>query len=318
MALYTITSFNRRDPYWHMALEEFCFRSRHLPMPLMLMYINDPSVIIGRNQNGWLESDGRYLADSAIPIVRRITGGGAVVHDPGNLNMAVIADAHVRGLAAADPWVTALAEILQNMGVAIRRTDQNDLLIGDAKISGHARYTNFRRLIAHSSLLVNADLDRLRQALRPVRHALRSRAVASRPRPVTNLTDHLFDNASMADVIDHLSSAIGKRYGLLHPIALTPSDREAINALARNRFRSWAWTHGRTPVFEIDGRIPFDNHIPVRLTVAQGLIRSMTFRAHHLESNQKARIRNQWTGYRFSWQWMTPATVDSMGRIDNA
>jgi lipoate-protein ligase A len=246
------------DPFLNCAIEEQLLADGG-PDPLLLLWRSRPSVVIGRNQNPWRECDLPRMADADVVLVRRITGGGAVYHDPGNLNFSFIApqqayDQHRQFDVVLDALAALRIEVVLN--------ERNDLVVCDssgrtAKISGNAfRHTRGRSL-HHGTLLIDADLSRLHDVLRPTPSVMTTAAITSVRSRVINLSS-LVTGAEPVTV-ERLSDALERTFltrshepprGRVHR-ALSPDVLAADDRVVRRRqeLAGWDWRYGHTPPF---------------------------------------------------------------------
>ena len=196
--MYYVDNDNVTDPRVNLAIEEHLLRNLQIPEPLVLFYINEPSVIIGRNQNSIEEIDPEYVKRRGIRVVRRISGGGAVYHDLGNLNFSFITqereDLHNFG-RFTDPVIKVLGEL----GVEAELRGKSDIFADGKKISGNAQYASANRMFSHGTLLFDTDIREMLRALNPKQVTIESNAVKSVRNFVTNIRDLL---PSDMDVID--------------------------------------------------------------------------------------------------------------------
>ena len=167
------------DPYVNLAFEESLL---HEPEGSAFLWVNDPCVVIGRNQNPYQEADIAYLGDRGIALARRLSGGGAVFHDRGNLNYSIVSDEPDMNRAAE--W--ALSS-LGKLGVHARRSGRNDLIVGQAKVGGLAEYWN-ERCLQHGTLMVDVNLPTLERALQPSALKLEKHGITSVGSRVANLS----------------------------------------------------------------------------------------------------------------------------------
>jgi lipoate-protein ligase A len=263
------------DPARSAAVEEFCVRHLSDEAELLLLYVNAPAVVIGRHQVAPAEADLSFLARENIRIVRRLSGGGAVYHDPGNLNFALVS-AHRRDrFLRYDRFLAPVVESLREMGIPARFQAPNAIAVKNKKVSGNAQFTDLRRMITHGTLLFSADLDAMEKALSPRGAIVESRGVASVPSPVTNLNRFLEKPSDTADFRRRLLSELENRLGAFEPLRLSEGQQDLIDRLHR-RYRSWQWTWGRAPRFAVDQplRGP-DGNVSVRLTVEGGIVRKV-------------------------------------------
>ncbi len=236
-----------RDVRRHLAAEELRLAAAGPDSePAVCLWRADPAVVIGQNQNPWLECDPAALAAEGVTLARRVSGGGAVYHDPGNLNLSVVLP---RVRYRAETVYDVFLDALRRLGVAARRADRTSLTLEDGrKISGHAFALRGGGALHHGTLLLRADLDRLRRALRPALdpNAVRTAAIASRPMPVANLSA-LHSGLTDADVEAALYAAAVAQWGAAVPEDDEPPDAALDEALRRQASPDWLW--GRTPAF---------------------------------------------------------------------
>lgn len=170
-----------RDPEYNFSLEQELLEREG---DFLLLYINSPCVVIGRNQRPEAEADLDYCARANIPVVRRITGGGAVWHDEGNINWAFVAS--TEKMPPDEKPLAPVIAVLRELGVRARAGSRGELLCGGKKISGTASCVKRGRRLFHGTLLFDADLDRMARALAGD-PAKRGRRVASVPANVANV-----------------------------------------------------------------------------------------------------------------------------------
>jgi len=267
-------------PSFNLALEEYCFRVLPPGGTGLIFYCNAPSVIIGRNQNPLAEVAPRYLRGRAIPVVRRMSGGGAVYHDSGNLNFSLL---QACATHAAPPLRTLLAPVvaaLRALGLPARRNRHNDIVVSDRKVSGSAQYRTTTGVLTHGTLLVCTDLADLHRALASEADALGgSKARASRPSPVANLNEWRSDLTTQA-MATHLRDAFAAVYGAPTRQPLETADIEAVQRLAACNYQSWEWNWGRTPAFDFRrSRILAGCRVGCVLTYRHGRIVQVAFEA---------------------------------------
>ncbi|HUW41390.1 MAG TPA: hypothetical protein VMV90_10285 [Rectinemataceae bacterium] len=241
-----------RDPTDNLALEEALLSLPGDAEALLLLYVNDPCVVVGRNQNPWAEVDPR----SDLPVRRRVSGGGTVYHDAGNLNWALLVP---RRLHDQDAELALVAGALCALGFGVEPGPRGGLYLGGGsdraggKVSGTARRFGPRRVLHHGTILVDADLGRLRASLGGIR-PVSSRAVASVPgRPVnlSALRPGLGAEALAADLMAYFASAgLAGEAGSAESF-LAASGAAEVAREARERHLGWDWTWGQTPDFSV-------------------------------------------------------------------
>ena len=189
--MFLISNIEDSDPALNLALEEYCLRNLNPGFEYLLFYINRPSVIIGRHQNPFQEFNQKLAHQKGICLVRRISGGGAVYHDPGNLNFSFITDFTEEKLDYFKTLIEPILNTLQRLGVPARLTEKNNILVDGKKVSGNSQHTNMRRMLSHGTLLFDSELDVLKRVLDSRLVITQSRAVSSIKAKVTNISGHL-------------------------------------------------------------------------------------------------------------------------------
>ena len=261
------------DPAINLALEEYCLRNLDPGSESLLFYINRPAVIIGRHQNPFQELNHQLARQNDIAVVRRISGGGVVYHDLGNLNFSYITDFGPEKLDYFKTLIQPILDTLQRLGAPARLSEKNDIRIEGQKVSGNSQHTDMRRMLSHGTLLFDADLDMVQRVLDANLVVTRSRAVSSTQSDVTNIIEHLRRPMGMdafrVEMVDGISAAFSD----LVEYDLTASDWEAVDLLAKNKYNSWQWTYGRSPAFDVHHHIRLESgRIDVCLTVKNGII----------------------------------------------
>lgn len=233
-----------RDPALNLAMEEYCFRHFGPGEDYALFYVNSPSVIVGRHQDAVAEVDQTFARKHDISVLRRLSGGGAVFHDTGNLNYSFITDFDEDKLAKMKVVVRPILDTLHHLGIPVKPTPKNDLFVGGKKISGAAQFTNTRRLLSHGTLLVEANLDLLRRALSPDHASVFPRAVRSIASPVANLSDFINPPLDVWKLEEALLQRYRSSVDDWGEVSLSPQDWLEIDALAEKKYRSDSWIFG--------------------------------------------------------------------------
>ena len=242
------------DPRTNIALETYLVENRLTDQPLLLFYINEPSIIIGRNQNTVEEVNQRYVEEHGIHVVRRMSGGGAVYHDLGNFSYCFIQEEHgpARDFSV---FTRPVIEALHQMGVTGAKLEgRNDLLIDGKKFSGNAMYIRNGRMTAHGTILYDADLDAVTAALKPRADKIESKGIKSVRSRVTNIRPYV------ADAYQHLNTREFRDHLLLRifgvnsradvpEYTLSTDDWAQVAAIRAERFANWDWNYGRSPAF---------------------------------------------------------------------
>lgn len=273
-----IDNHNISDPAVNLALEEYCYRSLNPRHEYVLFYINSPSVIFGNHQSPFQEINFEMASQKGIQLIRRISGGGAVYHDAGNLNFSFITDFGEEKLDYLKKLLQPLLVTLRHLGVPVERTEKNNIMVDGKKISGNSQHANMRRMLSHGTLLFDSDLQILRQVLQSKLDILRSRAVASIPSSVTNISDWLAGSLDFGTLLTELKAGLSDSFGELAEVQLPSADWGAVHQLAEEKYRSWEWTYGRTPEFTARHKLQFESiEVEIHIHIKKAIIEGITF-----------------------------------------
>jgi lipoate---protein ligase len=298
--LLLIDNHNTTDPAINLAVEEYCYRNLDTRYEYVMFYINQPSIIIGNHQNPFQEINTRLAARKKIRPIRRISGGGAVYHDTGNLNFSFITDFGEEKLDYFKQLLQPILETLRRLGVPAELTGKNNIVVDHKKISGNSQHANMRRMLSHGTLLFDAELDTLQQVLRPNPAIIQSRAIASIPSRVTNISDDLPRPIEIQAFLNELIDGVSESFGELEKYRLTAAEWDAVHRLAEEKYRSWEWTFGKTPEFTVAHKIQFDSkNVEALIRVKRGIIKNIQFAQKSLNPQAAKQKINGLIGKRY-------------------
>lgn len=264
------------DCYFNLALEEYVFTTFDPTQSYLLLWRNDNTVVVGKHQNTMEEIQQEYVKSHGIHVVRRMSGGGAVYHDLGNLNFTFIAP-QTKGaafdfLAFIQPVIQALAA----MGVKAEFNSRNDLTINGRKCSGNAQYVKHGRVLHHGTLLFNANLSTVAHALRVSEAKLTSHGVKSIRSRVTNIAPYLPTPMTIETFQQTLLHHLFPHGVRSH--TLTEQDLQAIRLLRDGKYVTWDWNYGASPPYTIRKEAHFPGGlVTIHLNVKNGTIQSIRF-----------------------------------------
>ena len=232
------------DPYFNMAFDEYALECLTLDEPLFYLWQNRPAVIVGLNQNVYAEVDLDYLHEQGIALVRRVTGGGAVYHDLGNLNYTIVGRTH--DLERDYPEYTRyMLQALRALGVDAELSGRNDILVSGRKVSGYAKRVYKDRLMVHGTLMYDVNIEHLTAALTPSADKLGTKGIASVRSRVANLREFLPTVEGVDDLRAKLEYILSRGH-IDTPYILTSQQLDAIARLARAKFASPEWIYHRS------------------------------------------------------------------------
>lgn len=266
------------DPCWNLALEQYLFDTVGKEEDLFLLWRNRSSVIVGKHQNTFAEINAPFLRSHGIPAVRRLSGGGAVYHDLGNVNFTYITGRGGVELMNLRLFCTPLLETLGEFGVEAMLSGRNDVTIDGKKFSGNSQYTDGKRLLHHGTILFQTDMEMMRQALTPSCEKMEAKGTASVRSRVINLSEALRGRASQEEFQRRFARKVLEKTGGA-AFRLTEEDRAAVDRLARERYASWEWNYGASPPCTAAVRryLPGCGTVEVSLQAEGGRISSVKF-----------------------------------------
>lgn len=265
---------NIKDPRINLAIEEHLLRNVTHDEDILLFYINEPAVIIGRNQNTIEEIDPDFVKANGIHVVRRLSGGGAVFHDLGNLNFSFVTNGR-RDLHNFAKFTDPVVRVLHELGVDAELRGRSDIFAGDKKISGNAQYSTPERMFSHGTLLFDTDIETMLKALNPRQMEIESKAVQSVRNFVTNVKEELSQPMDIHAFRQRLLHGI---FDLeeIPKLTLDESDWEQIYQYRDERYANWEWNYGRSPKFNVrkSEQLPVGT-IDARIDVEKGKINAI-------------------------------------------
>ena len=239
-----------RDPYFNLALEEYLFEELGRSRPCFMLWQNDNTIVVGKYQNTAEEINQAFVDAHHIRVARRLSGGGAVYHDKGNLNFTFVVDQGSNPAFNFKIFVQPVVEALSRFGVHAEFTGRNDLTIDGMKFSGNAQYARHGRLLHHGCIMLDSNLTSVADALRVKEAKFASKAVKSVRSRVTTINAHAPAPISMADFKGALR-ACAMASGELEPYALTEADVLAVQKLRDEKYATWAWNYGFSPPYDM-------------------------------------------------------------------
>ncbi|UJF15166.1 lipoate--protein ligase [Jeotgalibaca sp. MA1X17-3] len=256
--MYFVDNQNQFDPSVNIALETYLLKEKAMDEPILLFYINEPSIIIGRNQNTIAEINQKYVEENGIHIVRRMSGGGAVYHDHGNFSFCFITEDDGNSFRDFAKFTEPVIGFLHSVGVKdAALKGRNDLTIGEKKFSGNAMYSTNGRMTAHGTILFDSDLDAITNALKPRKDKIESKGIKSIRSRVTNIKpflDEQYKDLSTEEFRDlmllHIFE-VEKREDVKE-YKLTEEDWKRVYEIREEYFNNWDWNYGKSPKFEIE------------------------------------------------------------------
>ena len=268
-----ISNKNITDPMVNLAMEEYVLREIPTDDSYFLFYVNQPSIIIGKNQNTFEEINEPYIKENNIKVVRRVSGGGAVYHDEGNLNFSFITEDDGNSFHNFSRFTKPIVDALNDMEIPAELSGRNDLEIKGKKVSGNAMFTQKGRMFSHGTLMLDSNVGEVQNALKVNPKKIESKGVKSVRGRVGNISDFPEGQIEMEDFKRKILAYIFDGEENIEEYVLSDEDWEKINKLSEEKYQTWEWNYGKNPKYNYNVSHKFDaGLLDVRLNVKKGRI----------------------------------------------
>ncbi|MCC5945607.1 MAG: lipoate--protein ligase [Bernardetiaceae bacterium] len=270
--MYTLIDNEGIDnPFFNIALEEYAIQHFDADYHYFFAYRNKPVVVMGKNQNVFEEINSAYLEEHKIALTRRLSGGGTVYQDTGNVNYSFITPYQKSYITNFKAFTAPIIDYLHSLGAKARLTARNDIYIEEAKISGTAQCSRKPLMVSHGTLLFDSDLDKLITAITPTNADVSSQSLKSVRSKVTNIKEHIRNPMSIEAFHQGVIQAVcGESYPLR---ILSDKEKEAITVLAQEKYSQWEWQFGKSPACQIEKIFPCAaGTIALHLTLKKGAV----------------------------------------------
>ena len=277
------------DPFYNQAFEEFVFEN-YAEDDVFYLWQNRPAIVVGCYQNICREVNVHALRRRGVPVVRRMTGGGTVYHDLGNVNYSFMLRAD--GPLDFDHFLDPVIAALNRMGIPAHKNRSCDIAIGDKKISGSAQKAVGGRILHHGTLLFESDLASLDAFTAHAKNdAFQTKGTLSAICTVTNIRDHLSEPMTIADFRSRLLAEVLPANHVC--VELTDEQRAQVRKLRNEKYRSWDWTWGKTPIFSYEREGSFAGQ-PLRVAyrAKKGVLSDACIESPFIDAEQAARLLN--------------------------
>lgn len=262
------------NPYFNLASEEYLLK--YFQEDVFLIYRNIPSIVVGKHQNTLAEINLPFVQEKEILVARRISGGGTVFHDLGNLNFAFFTKGKEGELVDYKRATGPVIEAMKEMGLEATLGKRNELLLHGLKISGTASHVFKQRVLHHGTLLFSSEMGKLSAALKTSKESFTDRAVKSVPSRITNISEHLSEKMDMeqfqAKIMNHMLQA----YQQSRVYSYSAADIKAITELRDTKFSTWEWNFGYSPKYQFSKSISFSSgRLDLQMNVEKGMIKEL-------------------------------------------
>ncbi|MCM3573345.1 MULTISPECIES: lipoate--protein ligase [Mesobacillus] len=299
------------DPRINLAIEEYALKNLDINETYLLFYINEPSIIIGKNQNTIEEINTEYVEKNGIHVVRRLSGGGAVYHDLGNLNFSFITKDDGDSFHNFRKFTEPVVNALRKLGVNAELSGRNDLLAEGRKISGNAQFSTRGRMFSHGTLLFDSEIESVVSALNVKKDKIESKGIKSIRSRVANISEFLSEKVTIEEFRSLLLKNIFDGQDDIPEYVLTEKDWENIHELSKERYQNWDWNYGKSPKFNLQHSHRFPvGQIDVRFEVNKGVIENCKIYGDFFGVGDVTEIEDKLTGLKYVKSQITGALED--------
>lgn len=294
------------DPYYNLAVEETLLRTVPDDACILYLWQNENTVVIGQNQNAFLECRTGLMEEEGARLARRLSGGGAVYHDLGNLNFTFLM---ASGAYDLDRQLSVLLTACESLGIHAEKSGRNDVLAEGRKFSGNAFYRGREKSYHHGTILVHADMEKLSRYLSPSKAKMEAKGVKSVRSRVANLTEFVPD-LSIAQVKNAMEQAFQKVYDLpMFELSLDDLDADTIKTL-QNRNASWDYNYGAKPLCtaQMESRFPWGG-VSLHVNVEEGRVSAVKVYSDAMEHDLPRKIEACLMGQRYFLGDLTTALL---------
>lgn len=288
-----IVILSSTDPYFNLATEEYLLKSKE--EDIFMLWQNEKSIIIGKSQNTLAEINYDKVKERSVNVVRRLSGGGAVYHDLGNLNYTFITNSGKEDFLNFEKFSRPIIDALATLGITASLSGRNDLLIGERKFSGNAQYVYKNRILHHGTLLFDTDLEALGELLNVKEEKIKSKGIQSVRSRVTNIIEYLSQkNFTITDFKNTITTHVLTTFPDAEIYKLSENDISAISKLADSVYNTWEWNFGSSPKYTFNKTTKTSSGlIEISLEIKEGIIEAATihgdfFSYHDVSELEKA------------------------------
>ncbi|GHV24816.1 lipoate--protein ligase [Spirochaetia bacterium] len=291
------------DPRRNLALEQFVFDSLDRGHHYFMLWQNHNAVIVGKHQNTRSEINAAFVNERNISVVRRLSGGGAVYHDLGNLNFTFITDAEKTGGVDFAAFCEPVQKALRSLGVPVEIAGRNDMTVEGKKFSGNAQYLKQGRIMHHGTILYDSDLSVLSQALNVTEDKIESKGIKSVRSRVTNIRPYMQSDMPIGGFRAALKQYMFEAFHLKE-YRLSPEENSAVEELREQVYAQWNWNYGTSPAYNVrkTRRIEGCGKFEILMDVEkEGIIKNITFYGDFFGSGDPAELAAMLAGHHLEY-----------------
>lgn len=279
------------NPYFNLATEEYLFKTRQ--DNIFMLWRDEPSIIVGKHQNTLSEINYEFVKNNEIKVVRRLTGGGAVFHDLGNINFTFIQNGESGKLVDFQKYTQPILDVLLKIGIQAKFEGRNDLTIDGKKFSGNAEHVFKNRVLHHGTLLFSSVMTDLTEALKVDENKFQDKSVKSVRSRVTNISEHLINALTIEEFIDMVYNDVKEIYHDAIDYEFTPEDEAAINKLVEEKYSQWDWNFGYVAKYDYTKKVKTTSGlVEINMNVHDGIITKIKFFGDYFSMKDTEELEN--------------------------
>lgn len=313
--MFYVDNDNILDPAVNLGIEEYILSHLDQNETYLFFYSMEPSIIVGRNQNTLEEINTAYVREHEVNVVRRLSGGGAVYNDEGNLSFSFITKDDGRNFHNYETFTEPVIRALHKLGVDAAFSGRNDIEVDGKKVSGNAQFSTKGRMFSHGTLMFDVNLDHVAAALNPNPEKIESKGVKSVRSRVTNIREHLERDMDLNEFRKTLLKSIFAVDSIddVPQYKLTDEDWQTIHEIIAARYKNWDWNIGGNPAFNVKRARRFPaGTIDVRLRVNGGIVEEAAIYGDFFGVGDVSEVEQRLIGIRYE----TSEMADALGDLD--
>jgi lipoate---protein ligase len=288
------------DPFFCLAAEEYLLKN--FSEDIFMLWQSEKAVVVGKHQNLLGEINYPFVRENNIALCRRISGGGTVFHDSGNVNFSFIKNVNSPAEISFKQFTLPIVEALAKLGLTATNSGRNDLLINGLKISGNAEHVYKNRVLHHGTLLFDSDLKNLGQAIKVSPGKYESKAVQSNRSPVANISQFLKTPMTTSEFMQFLLDVQleNPENNLYH---LNENDIQTIEKLSAEKFKTWEWNFGYSPKYSFKNEVEIEGKLlKIEMLVEKGIIVEIDISGDYFTDVEALNIKLQLVGKRHNFE----------------
>lgn len=289
-----------KDPYFCLALEEYLLKN--FTEDIFMLWQSEKTVVVGKHQNALGEINYPFVRENNITVARRVSGGGTVYHDAGNVNFTFIKNVKSPAEISFKQFTEPVREALAKLDIEATTSGRNDLLIEGKKISGNAEHIFKNRVLHHGTLLFNSDLENLGQAIKVVPGKYESKAVQSNRSEVANISSFLKHKIPIGNFIQFLIDVQLEKEGNIF-YKLSKIDTQKTEILVLEKFKNWDWNYGYSPKYTFKNEVKVQGKtLSIQMNIKKGQIEKCTISGLYFSDKSADSLAVQLQGKRHFYE----------------